>query len=277
MKSEMVILLSEGAGEAGVVACCEGAAGGGGICIEGEEEEISDFRSQVLYDCLEALRVAACLLAPIAPRTAAEVLRRLGIDRRAEDLRASDLAWGLLPLNAPLPAAPPLFPRADAKEYFASRGAGTAGASKENSVVEEKENISNFLSKQNPPSPVAPAQQATTSAAPSESKISISDFMKIDLRVGEVIAAEKVEKSKKLMKMTVKLGEEVRTIVGGIAAAYAAEQLVGRKFVFVANLAPAKLMGVESNGMILAATLPDTGEASLLMVDPAVPSGAKVK
>ncbi len=101
--------------------------------------------------------------------------------------------------------------------------------------------------------------------------------MKIDLRVGEVIAAEKVEKSKKLMKMTVKLGEEVRTIVGGIATAYTAEQLVGRKFVFVANLQPAKLMGVESNGMILAATLPETGEPSLLMVDPSVPSGAKVK
>jgi methionyl-tRNA synthetase len=132
-------------------------------------------------------------------------------------------------------------------------------------------------SKQNPPLPSAPSPQATTSASPSESKISIDDFMKIDLRVGEVIAAEKVEKSKKLMKMTVKLGEEVRTIVGGIATAYTAEQLVGKKFVFVANLAPAKLMGIESNGMVLAATLPDTFEASLLTVDPAVPSGAKVK
>jgi methionyl-tRNA synthetase len=214
-------------------------------------EELSDFRSRILYDCLEALRVVACMLAPIAPRTAVEVFRRLGIDRRAEDLRPSDLAWGQLPLNAPLPAAPPLFPRADAKEYFASRSGPTGSGSKENSVSDE--------------------------SAPSESKISIDDFMRIDLRVGEVIAAEKVEKSKKLMKMTVKLGEDVRTIVGGIATAYTAEQLVGRKFVFVANLAPAKLMGVESNGMILAATLPDTGEASLLAVDPAVPSGAKVK
>lgn len=120
---------------------------------------------------------------------------------------------------------------------------------------------------------------APTSAVPvpSESKIAISDFLKLDLRVGEVIAAEKVEKSRKLMKMTVKLGEEVRTIVGGIATAYTAEQLVGRKLVFVANLQPAKLMGIESDGMVLAATLPDTGEASLLAVDPSVPSGAKVK
>lgn len=120
---------------------------------------------------------------------------------------------------------------------------------------------------------------APTSAVPvpSESKIAISDFLKLDLRVGEVIAAEKVEKSRKLMKMTVRIGEEVRTIVGGIATAYTAEQLVGRKLVFVANLQPAKLMGIESDGMVLAATLPDTGEASLLAVDPSVPSGAKVK
>jgi methionyl-tRNA synthetase len=240
-------------------------------------EELFEFRSHVLYDCLEGLRIAAVMLAPIAPRTATEVLFRLGIDKRAEDLHASDLAWGLLPLNAPLPSKPPLFPRADAKEYFASRGVGAAGASKESSVADpkEKENISSNGVSPTAPDPSSPSKQIPPSS--SESKISISDFMKIDLRVGEVIAAEKVEKSKKLMKMTVRIGEEVRTIVGGIATVYTAEQLVGRKLVLVANLAPAKLMGIESNGMVLAATLPETGEASLLMVDPAVPSGAKVK
>ena len=115
------------------------------------------------------------------------------------------------------------------------------------------------------------------SAAPQAARITIEEFSRIEFRVGEVIAAEKVEKSKKLMKMTVKFADEVRTIVGGIATAYVAEQLVGKKFAFVYNLAPAKLMGVESNGMILAATFPESGEPSLLMVDPAVPSGAKVK
>ena len=230
---------------------------------------------RIHYATLEGLRVAACMLAPIAPRTATEVLRRLGIDKRAEDLRASDLAWGLLPLNAPLPAAPPLFPRADAKEYFAS---------KENSVTEEKEKISSKgeLAGSAVASDASPGGEGNSPSkqiplSSSETRISIDDFLKIDLRVGEVIAAEKVEKSKKLMKMTVRIGEEVRTIVGDIATAYTAEQLVGRKFVFVANLAPAKLMGVESNGMILAATLPEMGDPSLLMVDPAVPSGAKVK
>jgi methionyl-tRNA synthetase len=214
-------------------------------------EGVTPALHRIQYATLEGLRVAACMLAPIAPRTATEVFR------------PPDLAWGQLPLNASLPAAPPLFPRADAKEYFASRGESASGASKERSVTDDKENIS----------------LAPTSAVPvpSESKIAISDFLKLDLRVGEVIAAEKVEKSRKLMKMTVKLGEEVRTIVGGIATAYTAEQLVGRKLVFVANLQPAKLMGIESDGMVLAATLPDTGEASLLAVDPSVPSGAKVK
>ena len=243
-------------------------------------EEISLFRSHVLSDCLEALRLAACLLAPVAPRTATEVLRRLGIDKRAEDVRESDLVWGGLPLGALLPQAPPLFPRADAKEYFGSRGAGEGSAKKETPVADEKPTEDSSKG----PSPFATAPLATqpgpaASAPPSSSdaKIPIDDFLKLDLRVGEVIAAEKVEKSKKLMKMTVKIGEETRSIVGGIALAYAAEQLVGRKFVFVANLAPAKLMGIESNGMILAATLPDTGEPSLLTVDPAVPSGAKVK
>ena len=95
--------------------------------------------------------------------------------------------------------------------------------------------------------------------------------------MAEILAAEKVEKSKKLMKMKVRIGEEERTIVAGIATAYTGEQLVGRKVVVVANLMPAKLMGIESNGMVLAASLPGTGEPSLLAVDPSVPSGTKVK
>ena len=110
---------------------------------------------------------------------------------------------------------------------------------------------------------------------PTIAKISIDQFMGIDLRVAEVRAAERVPKSKKLVKMTIFTGDEERTIVAGIGTKYTPEELVGRKVVIVANLQPAKLMGIESNGMVLAASI--DGEPSLLAVDAAVPPGTKVK
>jgi methionyl-tRNA synthetase len=216
-------------------------------------EGVTPALSRIHHNTLEGLRIAGTMLAPIVPKTAVEVLLRVGAPKRSEELSPEDLAWGRLPLGAPLDVKPPLFPRADAKAYFATK-------ERETTVTEPEKTT-----------------QAATPAPPPNEKIAIDDFLKLDLRVGEVIAAEKVEKSKKLMKMTVRIGEEVRTVVGGIAGAYTAEQLVGRKLVVVANLAPAKLMGIESNGMILAATMPGTGEPSLLAVDPSVPSGAKVK
>ena len=105
--------------------------------------------------------------------------------------------------------------------------------------------------------------------------ISIGQFMEVDLRVAEIRAAERVPKSKKLIQMRVFTGDGERTIVAGIGTTYTPEELVGRKVVIVANLQPAKLMGVESNGMVLAASI--EGEASLLAVDAAVPAGTKVK
>ena len=106
-------------------------------------------------------------------------------------------------------------------------------------------------------------------------KIPIADFQKVELRVAEVLAAEKVAKSKKLLKLTVRVGEETRTLVAGVAEHYEPGDLVGRKVVIVANLEPATLMGVESNGMVLAASHEST--VALLTLDKDVPSGAKVK
>ena len=106
-------------------------------------------------------------------------------------------------------------------------------------------------------------------------KIPFDDFMKVELRVAEVLAAERVPKSKKLLKLTVKVGDETRTVVAGIAEQYEPEPLVGRKVVIVANLQPATLMGVESNGMVLAAS--HEGTVSLLTLDKDVPPGSKVK
>ena len=121
----------------------------------------------------------------------------------------------------------------------------------------------------------AKASEEPKAAATGAGKIPIADFAKVDLRVAEVLAAEKVPKSKKLLKLTVKVGEETRTLVAGVAEQYEPESLVGRKVVIVANLEPATLMGVESNGMVLAAS--HEGIVSLLTLDKDVPSGSKVK
>jgi methionyl-tRNA synthetase len=237
---------------------------------------------RIHFNALEGLRIAAGLLSPIAPKTAEEVLRRLGAPKAAASLALADLEWGRLPLEAVLPISTPLFPRADPKVYFESK----KGLEKPLEAAVSDSNSSGAV----PPAPAnvpqkpaetaaasAPAVPAAPPIAPEAAKITIDDFMKVDLRVGEVLTAERVEKSKKLMKMSIRIGEEVRTVVGGIATAYTPEQLIGRKVVVVANLAPAKLMGIESNGMVLAASLPGSGEPSLLSVDLTVPSGTKVK
>jgi methionyl-tRNA synthetase len=109
-----------------------------------------------------------------------------------------------------------------------------------------------------------------------DQRISIDDFLKIDLRVARVLAAERVPNSKKLMKLEIDLGSEKRTLVAGIAEAYDAEALVGRLVAIVANLKPAKLMGVESNGMVLAAS-PEGGRPMLVSFDEPPPPGSRVR
>ena len=116
----------------------------------------------------------------------------------------------------------------------------------------------------------APAQAAGTD------RISIDDFMKIDLRVARVLAAEKVPNSRKLVKLSIDAGTEQRTLVAGIAESYEPESLVGRTIVMVFNLKPAKLMGIESNGMVLAAS-PDGGKPTLVGFDQDVAPGTRVR
>ena len=124
-----------------------------------------------------------------------------------------------------------------------------------------------------PTAPSAPAPAAA--AAPAAAQLAYDDFMKVELRVATVKAAEEIPKSSKLVKLTVDLGDEQRTIVAGICKSYAPEQLVGRQVVVVANLQPAKLMGVESQGMVLAAS--QNGDAVLLHPEHEVPPGTRVK
>jgi methionyl-tRNA synthetase len=211
--------------------------------------------SRILWDVLEALRIVWVLMAPFMPASTREALSRLGADPDA--IGADALDWGGLRPRMPLRVADPIFPRIDIAQYIG-----------EQKPMEETK----------PPAEAAPAGppiETTQAAPPDLAKISIDQFMETDLRVAEIRAAERVPKSKKLLKMTVFTGDDERTIVAGIGTRYTPEELVGRKVVIVANLQPAKLMGVESNGMVLAASI--GGEPSLLSVDPDIPAGTKVR
>jgi methionyl-tRNA synthetase len=122
------------------------------------------------------------------------------------------------------------------------------------------------------PPPTAPP----VPAAAADNRISIDDYMKVELRVAKVLAAERVPKSSKLLKLSVDVGSEQRTIVAGVAEAYEPDTLVGRTVAIVFNLKPAKLMGVESNGMVLAAS-PDGGRPILVNFDEPPPPGTRVR
>jgi len=210
--------------------------------------------SRILWNTLEAQRIVWVMMAPFMPATTREALTRLGANPNF--ITRDALQWGSLPNGKPVRATEAIFPRIDAAAYI------HGGAMEEKSEATEAANA-------------GPPIETTQAAPPDMAKVTIDQFMEIDLRVAEVRAAERVPKSKKLMKMTVFTGDEERTIVAGIATKYTPEELVGRKIVIVANLQPAKLMGIESNGMILAASL--DGEPSLLSVDAGVPAGTKVK
>ena len=261
-----------------------------------KENGADETLSRILWNTLEAQRIVWVMMAPFMPSTTREALSRLGSDPDAIGVDA--LKWGGLTASAPVRAAEAIFPRIDIEAYVGAARAGGVGNVSEKNDQEVKSAGEAAAAAPSAASPAAPPPVAvpasatspaadasaphagapieTTQAAPPDmAKISIDQFMEIDLRVAEVRAAERVPKSKKLMKMTVFTGDEERTIVAGIAAKYAPEELVGRKIVIVANLQPAKLMGVESNGMVLAASI--DGEPSLLSVDASVPAGTKVK
>ena len=122
----------------------------------------------------------------------------------------------------------------------------------------------------------APATESSTQAAEETTpQISFNDFLKVDLRVAQIEEAERIEKSEKLVKLQVSLGDSKRQIVAGIAKHYEPQQLVGRKIIVVSNLKPAKLMGEKSEGMLLAAS-DEHGNLALLNVDPIIPAGASV-
>jgi methionyl-tRNA synthetase len=198
----------------------------------------------VLYASLEGLRITSILIEPFMPTIAAELRAQLGADELPLDLGAAT-RWGGLPAGTRLGAAKPLLPRVDIKAYLEE-------------IAMEREN------------------QVAAAAAISQDLVSIDDFAAIKLKIGLVVEAARVPKSKKLMRIMVDLGEgRPRQLVAGIAERYEPDALVGRRIVVVANLQPAKLMGVESRGMLLAASV--DGDPYLLSVSDEVPPGTGVK
>ncbi|HKH98708.1 MAG TPA: methionine--tRNA ligase [Candidatus Sulfotelmatobacter sp.] len=238
------------------------------------EKQDEDSRSRlatVLYTSAEALRIATALAHPVMPDATARIWTQMGLGD-IKKLALADLAWGQLPLGTKLGEVQPVFPRADksAIERMQSMEDQQRGP-----VVEET---------MAPATTPAAAQatpnekSATPPATPASDggKITIDDFAKIELRVGVVKVAERVPKADKLLRLEIDIGTEVRQVVAGIAEAYAPETLIGRKVVIVANLAPRKLRGLESNGMIVAASL-EGGKPVLASFLEDVPVGARLK
>jgi methionyl-tRNA synthetase len=215
-----------------------------------------------LYVAADTLRVIAELIRPFMPETGDRTLRMLGI----EPARTSwtSLAPGALAPGTRLGETSALFPRI---EYSVEEIRQMAADTNEAPGAPMPPTSS--------PAPAAPAQPAQ-SVPGADGRISIDDFMKVELRVARVLAAERVPKSNKLLKLQVDVGSEHRTIVAGIAEAYEPETLVGRTVVVVFNLKPAKLMGVESNGMVLAAS-PDGGKPVLIGFEGAPDPGTRVR
>lgn len=221
--------------------------------------------NDVLYNLAEAIQIGASLLDSFMPETSAKILAAYGAESRSLEDCAS---FGLRE-SVTVTAIPPLFARIDFKalapeiEKIRAEQAAAYAASEGAEGANTAEKAVN-------------ADMGGSSEAKEEEKapeITFDDFAKVQLRVGEIIACEAVPKSSKLLKETVKFGEEVRTIVSGIAKHYKPEEMVGKKVVFVTNLAPRKVCGIVSEGMILAAE-DENGTLSLIVPDKDIESGA---
>ena len=208
-----------------------------------------------LFDISEAVRIAALLLLPVMPGSSAEVLRRVGETRDPSDLRLdTDATWSD-PSERTIVKGDPLWPRLETPKSDTSN---------------KKESKMDEPTAEPQATPVAPVAELTP-------QITIDDFFKVELKVGRVVAAEAVPKSRKLIRLQLDTGDGERQVLAGILAAYEPESLIGKTVIFVANLKPTKLAGLESNGMVLAAST-EGGAPVLLTVEDTdkAPPGSKV-
>jgi methionyl-tRNA synthetase len=227
----------------------------------------------ILYTCAEALRVVTALAHPVLPESTAKIWAQLGLGD-IKKVKLKGLKWGQLPLGTKLGKVEGVFPRADksAIERMQKMEEQRTQAPQKKELGSAGEGARATQAATGP----TEAAPAASSPAAEQPKITIDDFTKVELRVAQVKHAEKVKGADKLLRLEVDLGTEVRQIVAGIALAYEPEKLIGRKIVIVANLQPRKLRGLESNGMLLAASLGD-GQPVLAGFLEDVPVGARLK
>jgi methionyl-tRNA synthetase len=216
-----------------------------------KDETKKDRLNDVLYNLAEAIQIGASLLDSFMPDTCAKIFGAFGgASRELDDCKTFGIKE-----NVTVTQITPLFARMDFKL-----------------LEPEIEKIRQAqLALLNP----APVVEEKKEEKMGKEEITFDDFMKVELRVGEIIACEPVPKSSKLLKETVKFGDEVRTIVSGIAKHYTPEEMVGKKVVFVTNLAPRKICGIESQGMILGAE-DENGTFSLVVPEKDVQSGTEL-
>ena len=203
----------------------------------------------VLYNLLETIRIVSTLLSAFMPTTMPRALEQIGADEAAATYDNAD-KFGVLPLDVTVKKGEALFPRIDVEKEIEEL----------NSIIKNNDTESEETKK---------LREEIEGVA----QIGIDDFGKVDLRVAEIKACEPIKKAKKLLKLTVFDGVKERTVASGIAKYYKPEELVGKKIILVSNLKPAKLCGVESCGMILAATCGD--DIKVIFVDD-MPAGAKI-
>jgi methionyl-tRNA synthetase len=255
----------------------------------------------VLCHASETLRKVAVLTYPILPVAAKRLWRQLGEQRPIEGLNPDDpLSWEEFPEGAVVGKPEPIFPRLDKAKTLAkleelaeadrerdqpkgativvpSETSQTAAAGVQQSPVVQADS-SSPAAPQNDKQPAAVNQQpATGNQQPATAKITIDDFAKVEMVVGQIISAEAIPGAKKLLKLQVDIGTEVRQVAAGIAEYYRPEELAGMKIVLVANLEPRKLRGVESNGMVVAASIGPEGKPVLATFKEDVPNGTRLK
>ena len=237
-----------------------------------KDESQKQTLNAVLYRAAEALRWLCVLLYPVMPNATSGIYQQLGLTGELSRLDPARLKWGELAEDTQIGEVTPLFPRIDkAKTMEEIRDQRSEVRSQKPEVAAETR----------PSGRVPSDPQLAIEAEPVPgvaNLIDITDFAKVELRVGQVLTAERIPKADRLLLITVDIGEEKpRQILAGIAQYYEPEQLVGRKIVVVANLKPRKLRGYESQGMLLAASVGEEGKPVIATFAEDVPNGARLK